>query len=69
MPLVKTLAGVRKVPKADHWVFLAPCSAELAKTAGAICRDPAGVNRVRAHAQLNADALAFFRKTLEGGVP
>jgi predicted dienelactone hydrolase len=66
-PLITTLAGITMVPKADHWVFLAPCSAELAKDAGAICRDPDGVDRVKAHEQINADALAFFRKTL--GVP
>lgn len=66
-PLIATLAGTRMVPKADHWVFLAPCSAELAKDAGAICRDPDGVDRAKVHEQVNADALAFFRKTL--GVP
>jgi predicted dienelactone hydrolase len=66
-PLITTLARITMVPKADHWVFLAPCSAELAKAAGAICRDPDGVDRVKAHEQVNADALGFFRKTL--GVP
>lgn len=63
-PLVHTLAQVHEVPKADHWVFLAPCSAALAKDAGGICQDPPGVNRARVHTRLNADALAFFRKTL-----
>jgi len=63
-PLIGTLTGITMVPKADHWVFLAPCSAELAKDAGEICRDPAGVDRAQVHQQINADALAFFRKTL-----
>ena len=63
-PWIKTLAGVKVVHNADHWVFLDPCSADLAKDAGEICSDPPGVDRVKVHAQLNADALAFFRQTL-----
>lgn len=63
-PLIGTLAAIKMVPGADHWVFLAPCSAELAKEAGEICRDPQGVDRAAVHRQVNADALAFFRKAL-----
>jgi predicted dienelactone hydrolase len=63
-PLVRTLTRVTVVPNADHWVFLAPCSPELAKEAKTICSDPPGVDRVKVHARLNADALAFFRQTL-----
>jgi predicted dienelactone hydrolase len=63
-PMLQNLDGIRMVPKADHWVFLAPCSAQLTHDVGAICRDPAGVDRVRVHKQINADALAFFRRTL-----
>ncbi|UGB44902.1 dienelactone hydrolase family protein [Frateuria edaphi] len=63
-PLVPTLARVNEVPKADHWVFLAPCSAALAKDAGAICKDPPGVDRAKVHQRINADAVAFFRKAL-----
>jgi predicted dienelactone hydrolase len=63
-PLIPMLAGSTVVPNADHWVFLAPCSAELAKNAGEICHDPEGVDRVKVHEQIAADALAFFRKTL-----
>jgi len=63
-PLIKTLVGITKIPKAGHYVFLSPCSAKLAKDAPEICRDPSGVDRVEVHARLNADALAFFRKTL-----
>jgi predicted dienelactone hydrolase len=63
-PLIATLEQVHEVPKADHWVFLAPCSAQLAKEAGEICQDPPGVDRTKVHARLNANALAFFRQAL-----
>jgi len=64
-PLIKTLVGVKSVPKADHWVFIAPCSPELAKELPVICSDPPGVDRAKVHAQIEADALAFFNKTLD----
>jgi len=51
-------------PKADHWVFIPPCTPELAEAVPDICADPPGVDRAAAHARINADALAFFRKTL-----
>lgn len=63
-PLIKTLAGIRMVPKAGHYVFLAPCSRELAADAPDICKDPPGVDRVAIHQQINAAALAFFRSEL-----
>jgi predicted dienelactone hydrolase len=63
-PLIATLEQVHEVPKADHWVFLAPCSARLAADAGEICKDPPGVDRAKVHERINADALAFFRTTL-----
>lgn len=63
-PLVPTLAHVHEVPKADHWVFLAPCSARLAKDAGEICKDPPGVDRAKVHQRIDANAVAFFRKAL-----
>lgn len=63
-PLIGTLAGIRMIPKAGHYVFLAPCSPQLAREAAEICRDPPGVDRTKVHAQINADALAFFRQTL-----
>ena len=64
-PMLKTLVAVKEVPKADHWVFLPPCSDALAKDIGPLCSDPPGVDRAKVHAQINADALAFFRKTLD----
>lgn len=63
-PYLKTLYAAKEVPRADHWVFLTPCSPELAKDIAPLCQDPAGVDRAKVHAQVNADALAFFRKTL-----
>ncbi|MGH8274539.1 MAG: alpha/beta hydrolase family protein [Gammaproteobacteria bacterium] len=65
-PLIKTLVGIKILPKAGHYVFLGPCSKELAKASLAepICKVPPGVNRVKVIAQVNADALAFFRGTL-----
>lgn len=68
-PLMHTLDGKTMVPKADHWVFLAPCSPELAKEQTVICSDPAGVDRAEVHARIQADALAFFRKTLHVSSP
>lgn len=66
-PLLKTLVGVRAIPKADHWVFIPPCTRELASEVPDICQDPPGVDRAAEHVRINADALAFFRKTLGGG--
>lgn len=63
-PLIKMLAGIRMIPKAGHYVFLSPCSPQLTKEAPDICIDPPSVNRVAVHRQINAAALAFFRKTL-----
>jgi predicted dienelactone hydrolase len=63
-PWMKTLVGFTVIPKADHWVFIDPCTAELSKDNPVICSDPPGVDRLKMHAQLDADALAFFRKTL-----
>lgn len=63
-PLIKTLVGIKLIPAAGHYVFLAPCSEKLAESAPKICTDPPNVDRVAAHRQINADALAFFRGTL-----
>ncbi len=65
-PLIKTLVGIKIIPKAGHYVFLGPCSKQLAKEnlAEPICKVPSGVNRAKAIAQVNADALSFFRGTL-----
>ena len=62
--LIKTLVGIKLIPKAGHFVFLAPCSKEMLRTLPEVCTDPPGVNREIAHRQINADALSFFRGTL-----
>lgn len=63
-PLIKTLDGITMIPKAGHYIFLSPCSPQLKKEAPEICVDSPGVNRAAVHRQIDADALAFFRKTL-----
>lgn len=68
-PLLKTLVGIRVVPKAGHYVFLSPCSPQLVKEAPDICIDPPDVDRVAVHRRIDADALAFFRKTLGTATP
>jgi predicted dienelactone hydrolase len=49
---------------AGHYVFLAPCPPALAARIPAICIDPPGIDRRAIHQQLDADMVAFFRKTL-----
>jgi len=52
------------VPGAGHYVFLAPCSPELARQAPQICVDPPGIDRGMFHARLNTEIEDFFRRTL-----
>ncbi|WP_332454845.1 hypothetical protein [Burkholderia ubonensis] len=52
------------VPNSQHFGFLPPCPAELAKRAPEVCSDPPGFDREAFHKQLDADVLAFFRKNL-----
>lgn len=52
------------VPNSQHFDFLPPCSAELAKSAPEICGDDFGFDRAAFHKQFNAAVLAFFRKHL-----
>ncbi|MCG2666555.1 alpha/beta hydrolase family protein [Bradyrhizobium sp. GCM10023182] len=53
------------VQNAGHFVFLPPCTEDLAKRRPNICTDRPGFDRVAFHAQLNAAALAFFRAHLK----
>ncbi|GGA08792.1 alpha/beta hydrolase family protein [Dyella caseinilytica] len=68
-PWMKTLVDVKVVHNADHWVFIDPCSAALKQDNPTICSDPPGVDRIQVHQQIDADALAFFRKTLNVSAP
>jgi predicted dienelactone hydrolase len=52
------------VPNAGHFVFLAPCPADVAARRPELCVDPPGFDRVAFHKQFNADVLAFFRAQL-----
>ena len=63
-PLIKTLVGLKMVPKAGHYVFLSPCSPKLAQGNAEICQDPSGVDRAAVHRRINAHALRFFRNAL-----
>jgi len=64
-PMIKSPSGITMIPKAGHYVFLAPCSPQLSKDAPHICKDPPGVDSIAEHRKINASALAFFRKTLD----
>jgi predicted dienelactone hydrolase len=52
------------VQGAGHFVFLAPCSPQLAALAAPICKDPPGVDRAALHRRLNDEMIGFFRRTL-----
>ena len=54
----------RLVAHADHFDFLAPCSAILQKAAPQICLSEPGFDRAAFHADFNAAVVAFFRKHL-----
>ena len=62
---LKTVSGTHIVQGAGHYVFLAPCTAELASEAARLCEDPVGVDRLAVHRALNAEAATFFRASLE----
>jgi predicted dienelactone hydrolase len=55
----------RTVPNADHYVFLPPCTADLARQAPSICRDPDGVDRGAVHRIVNDSIVSFFKLTLQ----
>jgi predicted dienelactone hydrolase len=52
------------VPRAGHYVFLAPCSETLAKQAPQICADAAGFDRAAFHRAFNQEIVTFFKKVL-----
>lgn len=62
-------SDIHNVP-ASHFVFLAPCSRELAAAVSRICTDmPAGFDRVAFHREFNASMIGFFRDQLVGDGP
>lgn len=58
------LAGRTAIVGSDHWVYLAPCSSELAAAAPEICHDAPGIDRAALHVQIGEAALAFFNASL-----
>jgi predicted dienelactone hydrolase len=52
------------IPRAGHYVFMAPCTPESAPEAQELCMDPPGVDRLKLHRELAADAVRFFTRTL-----
>jgi predicted dienelactone hydrolase len=52
----------------QHFDFLAPCSADLAKNVPAICVDADRFDRAAFHKEFNAAVVAFFLEHL-GGAP
>ena len=51
-------------PGADHFDFLAPCTARLAQAAPAICTSAPGFDRAAFHAAFDAAVVGFFERTL-----
>jgi predicted dienelactone hydrolase len=52
------------VPHSRHFAFLAPCPADLTKSAPEICSDGPGFDRTAFHKEFDAEVLTFFRKHL-----
>jgi predicted dienelactone hydrolase len=52
------------VQNSQHFAFLPPCPAEVAKRAPEICSDAPGFDRAAFHKELDAQVRAFFRKNL-----
>jgi predicted dienelactone hydrolase len=52
------------VENADHYDFLPPCSAALARDVPEICTSRPGFDRAGFHSEMNRDVVAFFKRTL-----
>lgn len=66
---VRNLRGWRGIVGADHYVYLAPCPAQMARSVPDLCHDPEGVDRERLQAQIAELARSFFDETLLDAVP
>lgn len=71
VPLAGTVGAFGAAPRvelnvvaAEHYTFLAPCTTLGRWFAGAVCRDPSGVNRERVHAEVRRQVVAFFGEHL-----
>jgi len=52
------------VAGADHYDFLPPCSADMARRAAEICTPAPGFDRTAFHRTLNREVVRFFSETL-----
>lgn len=52
------------VPRAGHFDFLAPCTAQLAAMAPPICVSQEGFDRTAFHQRFNADVVKYFKEFL-----
>ena len=59
-----TLVTYTEIAGADHFVFLAPCTARMADINPVLCRDPPGTDRRAIHQSINAALLDFFSAQL-----
>ena len=57
------------IPRAGHYVFLAPCTPEAKEEAQELCTDAPGVDREKLHRELATDAERFFTRTLAPAAP
>lgn len=72
LALAQALPGrpaVRVEPEAGHFTYLAPCSARLAASVPALCRDGAGIDRAALHRRLIAEIGDFFARSLVRRTP
>jgi predicted dienelactone hydrolase len=53
-----------RITRPGHYVFLAPCPADLLARRPELCTDAAGVDRVAIHRQMEAELLDFFNANL-----
>ena len=52
------------VAGAAHFAFLAPCSAQLAAAAPAVCAPTPGFDRTKFHERFNAEVVRFLKTRL-----
>ncbi|VEI21183.1 Predicted dienelactone hydrolase [Serratia plymuthica] len=67
--LAKTLSSkpqLKVIPGAGHFVFLAPCSAELRAATPVLCEDSPGVDRTAVHRMIDNDISRFLNGVWQG---
>jgi len=63
---LRSMTKYSEIPGANHFVFLAPCTAQMQSITPALCIDPPGIDRRAVHETINMDAIGFFRTNLNG---